>query len=145
MSLKLEDYDEALRDSAPEIRDVLEATFQEASRVMSPAGLEEYLDGAKALSNLGKGSDVVTTYLQEIPLVAKECGEDIISDCLTGAMKLSSMTSGEVIVLYFNSMPSAARRLGERRQRAGKPQGRQKTQRSSPEQTKLFSIPKAAA
>ena len=40
MSLKLEDYDEALRDAAPEIRDVLEATFQEASRVMSPAGLE---------------------------------------------------------------------------------------------------------
>ena len=92
MSLKLEDYDEALRDSAPEIRDVLEATFQEASRVMSPAGLEEYMDGAKALSNLGRGSDVVTTYLQEIPLVAKECGEDVISDCLTGAMKLSSMT-----------------------------------------------------
>jgi hypothetical protein len=113
MSLKLEDYDEALRDTAPEIRDVLEATFQEASRVMSPAGLQEYLDGAKALSNLGRGSGVVTTYLQEIPLVAKECGEDIISDCLTGAMKLSSMTSGEVIVLFFNSMPSAARRLGD--------------------------------
>jgi nitric oxide reductase NorD protein len=113
MSIKLEDYDEALRDAAPEIRDVLEATFQEASRVMSPAGLEEYLDGAKALSNLGRGSGVVTTYLQEIPLVAKECGEDIISDCLTGAMKLSSMTSGEVIELFFNSMPSAARRLGD--------------------------------
>jgi hypothetical protein len=113
VSLKLEDYDEALRDTAPEIRDVLEATFQEASRVMSPAGLQEYLDGAKALSNLGRGSDVVTTYLQEIPLVAKECGEDIVSDCLTGAMKLSSMTSGEVIVLFFNSMPAAARRLGD--------------------------------
>jgi nitric oxide reductase NorD protein len=103
VSIKLEDYDEA----------VLEATFQEASRVMSPAGLEEYLDGAKALSNLGRGSGVVTTYLQEIPLVAKECGEDIITDCLTAAMKLSSMTSGEVIELFFNSMPSAARHLGD--------------------------------
>ena len=113
MSIKLEDYDEALKDAAPEIRDVLEATFQEASRVMSPAGLEEYLDGAKALSNLGRGSGVVTTYLQEIPLVAKECGEDIITDCLTAAMKLSSMTSGEVIELFFNSMPSAARQLGD--------------------------------
>ena len=113
MSIKLEDYDKALGDAAPEIRDVLEATFQEASRVMSPAGLQEYLDGAKTLCNLGRGSGVVTTYLQEIPLVVKECGEDIISDCLTGAMKLSSMTSGEVIVLFFNSMPSAARRLGD--------------------------------
>lgn len=113
MSIKLEDYDEALRDVAPEIRDVLEGTFHEASRVMSPSGLEEYLDGAKALANLGRGSGVVTTYLQEIPLVAKECGEHVISDCLTGAMKLSSMTSGEVIELFFNSMPSAARRLGD--------------------------------
>jgi len=113
MSIKLEDYDEALRDASPEIRDVLKSTFQEASRVMSPAGLGEYLDGAKALSNLGRGSGVVTTYLQEMPLVAKECGEDIITDCLTAAMKLSSMTSGEVIELFFNSMPTAARHLGD--------------------------------
>jgi len=113
MSIKLEDYDEALRDASPEIRDVLKSTFQEASRVMSPAGLGEYLDGAKALSNLGRGSGVVTTYLQEIPLVVKECGEDIITDCLTSAMKLSSVTSGEVIELFFNSMPTAARHLGD--------------------------------
>jgi nitric oxide reductase NorD protein len=113
MSIKLEDYDEALRDADPVIRDVLESTFQEASRVMSPAGLQEYLDGAKALYNLGRGTGIVTTYLQEIPLVVKECGEDILTDCLTGAMKLSSMTSGEVIELFFNSMPSAARSLGD--------------------------------
>jgi hypothetical protein len=113
MAIKLEDYDEALQDTAPEVRDVLEATFLEASRVMSPAALEEYLNGARALSNLGRGSGVVTTYLQEMPLVVKECGEDILSDCLTAAMKLSSMTSGEVIELFFNSMPAAARRLGD--------------------------------
>lgn len=113
MSIKLEDYDEALRDAAPEVRDVLNATFLEASRVMSPAGLQQYLDGARALSNLGRGHGLVTTYLQVLPLVAKECGEDIVTDCLTGAMKLSSMTSGEVIELFFNSMPSAARYLGD--------------------------------
>ncbi len=113
MSIKLEDYDQALRNVAPEVRDVIEGSFHEASRVMSPAGLEKYLEGAKALSNLGRGSGIVTTYLQEIPLVAKECGEHVIGDCLTGAMKLSSMTSGEVVELFFNSMPSAARRLGD--------------------------------
>ncbi len=112
MSIKLEDYEEFL-EKAPVLRDVLESTFQEASRVMSPAGLEEYMDGAKALCNLGRGSDVVVTYLQEMPQVAKECGEDIITDCVTAAMKLSSMTSGEVISLLFNSLPSAARNLGD--------------------------------
>ncbi|MCU7938310.1 MAG: VWA domain-containing protein [gamma proteobacterium symbiont of Bathyaustriella thionipta] len=112
MSIKLEDYEEFLED-VPAIRDVLEGTFHEAARIMSPAGLEDYLDGAKALSNLGRGPDLVITYLQEMPLVVKECGEDIIPDCLSAAMKLSSMTSGEVISLLFSSLPAAARNLGD--------------------------------
>lgn len=113
MSIKLEDYEEFLAETAPEIRDVLESTFQEASRVMSPTGLNEYMDGAKSLCNLGRGHGVVVSYLQEMPLVAKECGEDVISDCLTAAMKLSSMTSAEVVTLLFGSMPTAARNLGD--------------------------------
>lgn len=112
MSIKLEDYEEFLQD-VPAIRDVLEATFQEASHTMSPVGLETYLDGAKALCNLGKGNDLVITYLQEMPQVAKEIGEDIIPDCLSAAMKLSSMTSGEVVSLLLSSMPTAARNLGD--------------------------------
>jgi len=113
MSIKLDDYEEFLSEAAPEIRDVLESTFQEASRVMSPTGLQEYMDGAKSLCNLGRGSGVVISYLQEMPLVAKECGEDVISDCLQAAMKLSSMTSAEVVTLLFGSMPTAARNLGD--------------------------------
>lgn len=113
MSIKLEDYEEFLQHAAPEIRDVLESTFQEASRVMSPSGLQEYMDGAKSLCNLGRGSGVVISYLQEMPLVAKECGEDVVGDCITAALKLSSMTSGEVVALLFGSMPSAARNLGD--------------------------------
>ena len=113
MSIKLEDYEEFLADAAPEIRNVLESTFQEASRVMSPTGLQEYMDGAKSLCNLGRGHGVVVSYLQEMPLVAKECGEDVISDCLTAALKLSSMTSAEVVTLLFGSMPTAARNLGD--------------------------------
>jgi nitric oxide reductase NorD protein len=113
MSIKLEDYAEQLNDAAPEVRDVLQSTFAEASHVMSPAGLQDYMDGAKGLCNLGRGTDLVISYLQEMPLVAKECGEDIIGDCVTAAMKLSSMTSGEVISLMFSSLPTASRRLGD--------------------------------
>ncbi len=113
MSIKLEDYEDFLKDAAPEVRDVLNSTFQEASRVMSPTGLQTYMDGAKGLCNLGRGTGVVISYIQEMPLVAKECGEDVIGDCLTSAMKLSSMTSGEVVALLFSSMPTAARNLGD--------------------------------
>ncbi len=112
MSIKLEDYEEFLQ-SVPEIRDVLEGTFHEAARIMSPAGLQIYMDGAISLHNLGRGGDVVLTYIQEVPLVVKEVGEDVIPDCITAAMKLSSMTSGEVISLLLASLPTAARNLGD--------------------------------
>ncbi len=113
MSINLEDYEEFLQQAAPEVRDVLEGTFQEAARIMSPAGLQDYMDGAKGLCNLGRGSGLVITYLQEMPLVVKECGEDVIPDCITAAMKLSSMVSGEVVTLMFSSLPAAARNLGD--------------------------------
>jgi len=112
MSIQLEDYEEFL-EQVPAVRDVLESTFKEAAHLMSPTGLQTYMDGAKSLCNLGRGHDLVITYLQEMPLVVKECGEDIIPDCLTAAMKLSSMTSGEVITLLLSSLPSAARHLGD--------------------------------
>lgn len=112
MSIKLEDYEEFLQD-VPAIRDVLESTFKDAAHIMSPVGLQTYMDGAKALYDLGRGTDLVITYLQEMPQVVKECGEDVIPDCLTAAMKLSSMTSGEVVSLLLSSMPTAARNLGD--------------------------------
>ena len=80
----------------------------EAARVMSPAGLAEYLEGGRGLCKLGRGSDLVISYLQEMPLVVKECGEDVIGDCIHAAMKLSSMTSGEVIALDQQRKSEAA-------------------------------------
>ncbi len=109
----LEDYSEFLEAIAPEVKEVLDATFADAARVISPTGLKEYLDGAKALCGLGRGNDLVITYLQVMPQIVKECGEDIISDCITAAMKASSMTSGEVIALLLSSLPSVARHLGD--------------------------------
>ena len=109
----LEDYAEFLEKISPEVRGVLDATFQDAARVISPAGLKDYLDGAKALCSLGRGNDLVITYLEVMPQIAKECGEDIIPDCVTAAMKASSMTSGEVIALLLANLPVVARHLGD--------------------------------
>lgn len=113
MSISLKDYEDEVKDLAPEVRNVLESSFLEASRVMSPAGLETYLEGGRVLCNLGRGTDLVISYLQEMPQVVKECGEDVIQDSINAALKLSSMTSGEVVSLLFSSLPTAARRLGD--------------------------------
>ncbi|MDV3238428.1 MAG: nitric oxide reductase activation protein NorD [Gammaproteobacteria bacterium] len=113
MSINLDDYRETLIKTAPELADTLDGIFQEAARVISPAGLQDYLQGARGLCNLGRGGKLVVTYLEEMPLVAKEVGEEIIQDVVHAALKLSSMTSGEVIEMMFASLPTAARRLGD--------------------------------
>ncbi|MDH5301230.1 MAG: VWA domain-containing protein [Gammaproteobacteria bacterium] len=113
MSVNLDDYREALEKAAPQLKDTLDATFHEAARNMSAQALHDYMEGARGLANLGRGPNLVTSFLEEMPAVAKECGDDIIRDCISAAMKLSSMTSGEVIALMFASLPNVSRRLGD--------------------------------
>lgn len=113
MTIDRDSYREILEAAAPELKSTFDSTFQEAARVMSPAALQEYLEGAKGLANLGRGSNLVISFLQEMPAVVKECGDDVIRDCINAALKLSSMTSGEVIALLFSGLPTASRRLGD--------------------------------
>ncbi|SFJ96637.1 nitric oxide reductase activation protein NorD [Celeribacter neptunius] len=113
MTLDSEDMRACFAKAPPETFATVEAEFHEAARVMSAAGLADYMEGAKALCALGRGHDLVLAYLENMPAVARECGEDVIRDCVGAAMKLSSMTSGDVIALLFASLPMAARRLGD--------------------------------
>ncbi|MDH5546378.1 MAG: VWA domain-containing protein [Gammaproteobacteria bacterium] len=113
MSVDIENYREVLTKAAPELKNTLDGIVHEAARNMSPAGLEQYLNGAKGLANLGRGSDIVVSFLEDMPKVVKECGDDIINDVLAAALKLSSLTSGQVIALLLASLPTAASRLGD--------------------------------
>jgi nitric oxide reductase NorD protein len=114
MSIDFEEYVRCL-DTEPgrEHRQALESSYHEAARLMSPRGLQNYLEGIKAMCSLGRGEDLVLTYVQDMPAVVKEIGEDIIPEIVTGLMKLASHTSGTVITLMMGNMPLAARRLGD--------------------------------
>lgn len=98
---------------SPRVRDALEGSFAEAQRVMSPNGLKTYLDGVTALCNSGKGEEVMISYLEEMPEVVREIGEDAVGETVYSVLKLSSQTSGMVLALLFASLPTAARRLGD--------------------------------
>ncbi|MCP4387105.1 MAG: hypothetical protein GY802_02335, partial [Gammaproteobacteria bacterium] len=47
--------------------EVIGASYLDAQRVMSPQVLENPLVGIKAMCTLGKGQDLVLTYVQEMP------------------------------------------------------------------------------
>lgn len=113
MKVELDDYAPELIAVAPELEDSLEGLFHEAARVMSPAGLKDYMDGAKAMVSLGKGPRLLVSYLDEMPQVVKECGEDVIRDVVGAVLKLASMVSGEILVLMMDTLPGAANRFGD--------------------------------
>lgn len=113
MKVDLEDYREDLTRAAPELEETLDGLFHEAARLLSPAGLKDYLDGARAMVSLGKGPKLLVGYLDELPAVARECGEDSIRDVVGAVLKLSSMVSGEVLALMISTLPGAARRFGD--------------------------------
>ena len=113
MTVDLGDYREELVKAAPELEETLDGLFHESARLMSSAGLKDYLDGARALISLGKGPNLLVSYLDEMPQVVKECGEDVIRDVVGATLKLSSMVSGEILTLMISTLPGAARRFGD--------------------------------
>ncbi len=113
MSIHLEDYQEILGELSDNSQEILQSAWQEAARVFSPRGLQNYLEGAVSLKGLGRGSELVATYIEIAPAVAKMLGEDVIPDLVYTAMKMSSKTSGTVIELVLATAPTAAERLGD--------------------------------
>lgn len=113
MSVEFSEYVNCLKPDEHEHRAALESSYQEAARIMSPRGLQNYLEGMRAMCTMGRGQDLVLTYVQEIPGVAKEVGEDVIPDIVEAMMKLASHTSGSVITMMLANLPLAAQRMGD--------------------------------
>jgi hypothetical protein len=113
VSIDFSEYVNCLDEDDHAHREVLDSSYHEAARVMSQTGLKNYLEGMRAMCTLGRNQDLVLTYVQEMPAVAKEVGEDVVPDIVTALMKLSSHTSGSVIALIMSNMPLVARRLGD--------------------------------
>ena len=113
MSIDFSDYVACLDENEHEHIEALDSSYHEAQRVMSPRGLDNYLQGMRAMCSLNRGQDLVLTYVQEIPGVAKEVGEDVVPDIVESMMKLASHTSGSVVTLMLSMMPLAAQRLGD--------------------------------
>ena len=113
MAIHLEEYQEVLDDLPTDAQDVLRASWNEAARMFSSRGLDNYLKGATALSNLGRGEELVVTYIQEMPEVSRAIGEDVLPDIVNFLMAMASKTSGQVLTLIVGTAPLAAQRLGD--------------------------------
>ncbi len=113
MSVNLKDYGELIDELPENHRQLLEAEWHEAARILSPRGLDNWLKSAAALHRMGRGGDIVAAWIEEVPGVAREVGEDVIPDFAQACLQFASRTSGAVIELVIATAPIAAKRLGD--------------------------------
>ncbi len=113
MSVQLSDYEDLLEELGEHAAEVLQAVWSEAVRVFTPRALQAWLEGAAGLKALGRGTDVVVSFIESAPLVAREIGEEAVFDLLSTGIRLFSKTSAEAISMLFSTAPTAAERLGD--------------------------------
>lgn len=113
MAILLEDHAELLADLPDDAQTVLRSAWQEATRAFSGRGLDNYLKGARALHQLGRGEELVVSYLQHLPAVARVLGEDVLPDLVNFVLTMASKTSGQVLTLVVQTAPLAAERLAD--------------------------------
>jgi len=95
----------------PAVQAVFADCMDEASQTLSPAGLDAYLDCARALGKMGRGPEPVLAFLQEWPQVAATAGEEVLPnvDALLHAMQKSPNSAAMAPLL--NTLAAVARRL----------------------------------
>ncbi len=113
MAIQLAEYEDLLEELGEGPRTVLDAAWKDAARAFSSRGLDAYVRAAASLKALGRGTDLVESFIESAPQVAKEIGEQAVADLFSSAIRMYSKTSAGVLVLLFSTAPTAAARLGE--------------------------------
>ncbi|SIO42561.1 von Willebrand factor type A domain-containing protein [Rhodovulum sp. ES.010] len=109
----LEDHAELTAELDAPQREVLDQCWPDAVRVLSPRGLDNWLKGAVALSHMGRGDHIVRTWIEVVPMLARDLGEDIVPDFAQTLLGFASRTSGAVIERVIATAPTASRRLSD--------------------------------
>ncbi len=111
MSPELQNYRDKLRCSVHNIDDIFEECLCEAKSVMTPKGIEAWLDAASRVCGLGRGKELVLILLEEMPEIVRLTDEDIIQDVTEMAETLSSQLLGPAINPFLTTLPAVCRRF----------------------------------
>jgi len=114
MTALLEDYPDIVEELGEHAIERLRSAWEDAARSFSTRGIEEfYLKGARALASTGRGTELVASFIDSSPLLARELGEEAVRETLAALMKMYSKTSGAVLALLLDTSPAVASRLGD--------------------------------
>ncbi|NNK99707.1 MAG: VWA domain-containing protein [Xanthomonadales bacterium] len=104
-------YRAALICNFPQLEDVFDDCMDEAVKSLSEAGIGDYLEGASLVCMIGRGFEPVLVYLEEVPQICRQVGEQAAGQIAKSVWKISRTPNGVSILSFLQALPSAARRL----------------------------------
>ncbi|MBK5965613.1 hypothetical protein CCR95_16350 [Thiocystis minor] len=100
-----------LRCNFPQLDQVFPDCMTEAQILLSETGIRDYLEGASLICRIGRGFEPVLVYLEEMPRVAAELGEETLTLVSQTVWKISRSPNGKTILPFLQSIAEASRRL----------------------------------
>ncbi len=97
-----------------QLDNVFEDCMTEAKALLTEEGIKAYLDGASLVTLTGRGFDPILTYLEEMPKVAHDLGEETLALVAQSAWQLTRSPNGKAIPAFLQTIGEAARRLGSK-------------------------------
>ena len=96
------------------VQAVFDDCMADASKHLSAVGIQAYVEGASAINRMGRGEEPVLEFLEEMPQVAAQLGEDVISEVVDFTKKLAKSPNSKAIKPFLQSLAAAARALESR-------------------------------
>jgi len=109
-------YRTTLKCNFPQLEDVFDDCMDEAVKSLSEDGIQAYLEGASLVCMIGRGFEPVLVYLEEVPQICREVGEQAAEQISKSVWEISRTPNGVSILSFLQALPSAARRLKSQQQ-----------------------------
>ena len=113
MEPSLQRHRDRLECSVPAVDDIFADCLGEACALLSEQGVDAYLDGASAVCGLGRGTELVLIFLENVPQVAHTGGESLIPEIVETTRVFSRTANAKAIAPFLSTLLSCARRLEE--------------------------------
>ncbi len=95
----------------PQVDGVFADCLREAIAVLTPAGVDAYLDCARFLGRIGRGAEPLLAFLEEWPAVARCVGEESLPAVVATLQRLHKSPNGKAIAPFLQSLAAVSRRL----------------------------------
>ena len=97
------------------VQSVFDDCLAHAQMKLSDAGVNAYIEGAQVICKMGRGEEPVLAFLEEMPLVAAQVGEEVIAEVVEFTRKLARTPNSKAIPPFLQSLAAAARHLESRK------------------------------